>query len=57
MVAEQEHIEYIQREYKAKKQQYDMIEEILTKAKKQQDYAKEELANLEIDMFGMGVIQ
>ncbi|QJT27550.1 hypothetical protein E4185_16755 [Aeromonas media] len=57
MVAEQERIEDMQREYAEKKKQYETIQNLLVKATKQQSYAKEELANMEIDMLSMGVAQ
>ena len=57
MIAEQERIEDMQRIYAEKKKEYETIQNLLVKATKQQGYAKEELANMEIDMLSMGLAQ
>lgn len=57
MVAEQERIEDMQRIYAEKKKEYETIQNLLVKATKQQGFAKEELANMEIDMLSMGLAQ
>lgn len=47
----------MQRIYAEKKKEYETIQNLLVKATKQQSYAKEELANMEIDMLSRGLAQ